>query len=175
MPYERSSILTYVPRNSSFLSWDSSSSLGSIGLSSLPLEENTQLKDNNLSLLSVYSGAHFSYPVIDRLLLGGNISIGYLHSDALRVEEGFFTKRNWFAFSPALSLTFRAKEHLGVKLFARYELLPDIMPEGNPNTFHQLTFGAAASILFPASKNPKKKKVSAKRQNSQHQSAIPKE
>ncbi len=148
---------------------------GSFGLSSLPLEENIQLKDNNLSLLSVYSGAHFSYPVMDRLLLGGNISIGYLHSDALRVEEGFFTKRNWFAFRPALSLTFRAKEHLGVKLFARYELLPDIMPEGNPNTFHQLTFGAAASILFPASKNPKKKKVSAKRQDSQHQSAIPKE
>ena len=148
---------------------------GSFGLSSLPVEENTQLKDNNLSLLSVYSGAHFSYPLMDRLLLGGNISIGYLHSDALRVEEGFFTKRNGFAFSPALSLTFRAKEHLGVKLFARYELLPDIMPEGDPNTFHQLTFGAAASILFPASKNPKKQKVSAKRRDIQHQSAIPEE
>ena len=146
---------------------------GSFGLSSLPVEENTKLKDNNLSLLSVYSGAHFSYPLRDRLLLGGNISIGYLHSDALRGEEGFLTKRKGFAFSPALSLTFRAKEHLGVKLFARYELLPDIMPEGDPDTFHQLTFGAAASILFPASKNPKKQKVSAKRRDIQHQSAIP--
>lgn len=148
---------------------------GSFGLSSLPVEGNIQLEENRLSLLSVYSGAHFSYPVMDRLLLGGNISMGYLHSDALRVEEGFLTKRNGFAFSPALSLTFRAKEHLGVKLFARYELLPDIMPEGNPNTFHQLTFGAAASILFPASKNPKKQKVSAKRRDIQHQSAIPEE
>ena len=147
---------------------------GSFGLSSLPVE-GIALKKDNLSLLSVYSGVHFSYPVMDRLLLGGNISMGYLHSDALRVEEGFFTKRNWFAFSPALSLTFWAKEHLGVKLFARYELLPDIMPEGNLNTFHQLTFGAAASILFPASKNPKKQKVSAKRRDIQHQSAIPEE
>ena len=147
---------------------------GSFGLSSLPVE-GIALKKDNLSLLSVYSGVHFSYPVMDRLLLGGNISMGYLHSDALRVEEGFFTKRNGFAFSPALSLIFRAKEHLGVKLFARYELLPDIMPEGNLNTFHQLTFGAAASILFPASKNPKKQKVSAKRRDIQHQSAIPEE
>ena len=146
---------------------------GSFGLSSLPVEGNIQLEENRLSLLSVYSGAHFSYPVMDRLLLGGNISMGYLHSDALRVEEGFLTKRNGFAFSPALSLTFRAKEHLGVKLFARYELLPDIMPEGNPNTFHQLTFGASASILFPASKNPKMQKVSAKRRVTPHQSDIP--
>lgn len=122
---------------------------GIFGLSDVPFSRNTMAAGNSAGILSVYSGAYFSYPVMDCLLVGGNISVGYVHSNASGAEGTPITKKDWVSISPGLSLTFRSKEHFGLKLFARYELMPGIMPGSSPNTLHLLAFGAAASILFP--------------------------
>lgn len=104
-------------------------------------------EDNTYNSMLMCGGAYFSYPISSRLLLGGKLLGGYVYYPRLILSEMAVPSRNGACFGSGTSLTFRAREHCGVRFFLDYNLMP-AHSAGSSEWMNVLTCGAAIAVTL---------------------------
>lgn len=108
---------------------------------------NEEAQNESLDFISTYAGAYVSYPLTSRLLIGSKLLAGYTHLSTCRLAAFTIGKKGGVGLGTGASLTFLAKENLGVKLFLDYNLLPSTIPS-NKKCTQILTLGSSVSVAF---------------------------
>lgn len=83
-----------------------------------------QAENNTFDAMSLSAGSYFSYPLSSRWLIGSKLLAGYIHYPKLKLTNKTVTSRNGISFGSGASLTFKAKEHYGIRFFLDYNLSP---------------------------------------------------
>ncbi len=102
---------------------------------------------NTFDALSLCAGGYFSYPLSSRFLLGSKLLGGYIHYPQLQLSDETIPRRDGICFGSGVSLTFRATEHYGMKLFLDYNLMPS-HSRGSKEWMNTLAVGSAFMISF---------------------------
>lgn len=108
---------------------------------------NDAAEDNTFDAMSLCGGAYFSYPLSSRWLVGSKLLGGYVHYPSLKLSKQMVPAKNGACFGSGFSLTFKAKEHLGVRFFLDYNLMPSHSP-GSSEWMNTLTCGASVAITL---------------------------
>ncbi len=98
--------------------------------------------DHTYDALSLYAGVYASYPLTARWLAGSKLLMGYVHYSTTPLIDTVLPARNGWAVGSGLSLTFRAKEHYGVRAFLDYDLMSP-HSAGSSEWMNRLTCGAS--------------------------------
>ena len=104
-------------------------------------------EDNTFDALSVCGGGYVSYPLSSRWAVGGKLLGGYVHYPLLKLNDRSVSARDGICFGSGTSLTFRAKEHYGIRLFLDYNLLPSHSKKSN-EYMNTLTLGMSFLITL---------------------------
>ena len=108
---------------------------------------NDQAESNSFDIMSLCGGAYFSYPLSSRWLVGSKLLGGYVHYPQLKLTDRFVPARNGFCIGSGVSLTFKAKEHYGVKFFLDYNLLSPHNKNSNEH-MNMLALGSSFMITL---------------------------
>lgn len=85
----------------------------------------SEAEENNFDIISMQGGAYFSCPMGDRWLVGSKLLVGGINYPTLHLDDGTtVAKRDGIGFGSGLSVTYKAREHYGLRLFLDYNLLP---------------------------------------------------
>lgn len=95
----------------------------------------------------VSAGGFFSYPLSSRWLIGSKLLAGYVHYPSLRLSDRTVSSRNGVGLGSGLSLTFKAREHYGIRFFFDYNLLPS-HSKGSREWMNTLSLGSSFMIAF---------------------------
>ena len=90
---------------------------------------------------------NFSYPLASRLLVGSKLLAGYGHYSACDLSTVTIGNRGGMSMETGGSMTFLAKQNLGVKFFLDYSLTPVAAPSDKKCT-QILTVGSSISVTF---------------------------
>lgn len=103
--------------------------------------------DNSLDMISIGGGAYVSFPLIPRLLLGGKLLTMYNHYSSFNEDGISFGETGKWGLKTGISLTFRARPNMGVKLFGDYGM--SRLPFHTDKTFlHQFSAGSSIAVMF---------------------------
>lgn len=102
---------------------------------------------NTFDALSLCAGGYFSYPLSSRFLIGSKLLGGYIHYPQLQLSDETIPRRDGICFGSGVSLTFRATEHYGMKLFLDYNLMPS-HSRGSKEWMNTLVVGSSFMISF---------------------------
>ena len=108
---------------------------------------NDDAEDNTFDTMSLCGGAYFSYPLSARWLVGSKLLGGYVHYPSLKLSEQTVPAKNGVCFGNGFSLTFKAKEHLGVRFFLDYNLMPS-HSAGSSEWMNTMTCGASIAVTL---------------------------
>lgn len=106
-----------------------------------------QAESSTFDALTLCGGAYFSYPLSSRWLVGSKLLGGYVHYPQLRLTHQSVPARNGFCMGSGASLTFRAKEHYGIRFFLDYNLLPSHSKQSG-EYMNMLTVGSSFMITL---------------------------
>ena len=107
----------------------------------------TEAEANTFDAISLSAGSYFSYPLSSRFSIGSKLLGGFVHYPKLQFHDITVPQRNGFSFGSGLSLTFRATEHYGMKLFLDYNLMPS-HSRRHAEWMNTLVAGSSFLILF---------------------------
>lgn len=108
--------------------------------------ENGTNGTNTLDATSICGGSYLSFPISSRFLAGGKILCGYIHYPELQLSDISIRKKDGFCFGNGISMTFRATEYYGLKLFLDYNLQPS--PGESNQLMNTLAVGSSFAITF---------------------------
>lgn len=100
-----------------------------------------------LDILNAQYGVYFSVPISPRWLVGTKVLAGISYTPKYDLAPYVYGKHGVFSMSSGLSVTYKCKQYLGLKLFMNYTgqqsslLLQD-------KAMHLLTFGGSAQIML---------------------------
>lgn len=106
-----------------------------------------QAESNTFDAVSVCGGSYFSYPLSSRWLVGSKLLGGYVHYPQLRLTDRAISARGGFCLGSGISLTFKAKEHYGIRFFLDYNLLPS-HSKNSGEYMNMLTLGSSFMITL---------------------------
>ena len=107
----------------------------------------TEAEANTFDAISLSAGSYFSYPLSSRFSIGSKLLGGFVHYPKLQFHDITVPQRNGFSFGSGLSLTFRATEYYGMKLFLNYNLMPS-HSRRHAEWMNTLVAGSSFLILF---------------------------
>lgn len=106
-----------------------------------------EAEDNTFDAMSICGGTYFSYPLSSRWLVGSKLLSGYVHYPDLKLSEQTVPAKSGICFGSGFSLTFKAKEHCGVRFFLDYNLMPSHSVNSS-EWMNMLTCGASIAIML---------------------------
>lgn len=93
------------------------------------------------------AGGYFSYPLSTYLSIGSKLLGSYIHYPDVKLsEDGLMLKRG-YGMNTGLSLTFRAKQHYGIRLFTEYNLFATCC-KARSKTFPTISLGSSFVVLL---------------------------
>lgn len=106
-----------------------------------------------MNMTSACAGMYFSYPVFPRLLAGGKVMAGYVRSvfpgpSVSDAVPGNSRSVDTFSVGTGISLSFRMRPHLAVRLFADYDMVPFLSGATFSPVAHSITLGGSADVTF---------------------------
>lgn len=119
---------------------------GRFTISNLTLTDKGESGTNTLDATSICGGSYLSFPISSRFLAGGKILCGYIHYPELQLSDISIRKKDGFCFGSGISMTFRATEYYGLKLFLDYNLQPS--PGESNQLMNTLAVGSSFAITF---------------------------
>lgn len=120
---------------------------GRLTIANMPVILNNEAQAESLDLISGYGGAYFSFPFSARWSVGSKMLAGYCHLPECRLSTVTIGKKGGFSLGSGCSLTFRAKQNLGIKFFLDYNVIKSPIPSLE-RYMQVLTVGSVAAILF---------------------------
>lgn len=106
-----------------------------------------QAESNTFDAMSVCGGSYFSYPLSSRWLVGSKLLGGYVYYPQLKLTDRTNSARGGFSLGSGVSLTFKAKEHYGIRFFLDYNLLPS-HSRNSIEYMNMLTLGSSFMITL---------------------------
>lgn len=106
-----------------------------------------QAENNTFDAVSICGGSYFSYPLSSRWLVGSKLLGGYVHYPQLKLTDRTVFARSGFCMGSGVSLTFKAKEHYGIRFFLDYNLFPSHSSRSS-EWMNTLTCGASVAITL---------------------------
>lgn len=106
-----------------------------------------QAENNTFDAVSICGGNYFSYPLSSRWLIGSKLLGGYVHYPQLKLTDRTVFARSGFCMGSGVSLTFKAKEHYGIRFFLDYNLFPSHSSRSS-EWMNTLTCGASVAITL---------------------------
>lgn len=103
--------------------------------------------DTSLDVVSIGGGLYGSYPLIPRLLLGGKLLATYNHYSSFDEDGIRFGETGRWGLKTGISLTFRARPNMGVKVFGDYSM-SDFPLHTDKRFLHQLAAGSSITVTF---------------------------
>lgn len=120
---------------------------GRFTIANMPVILNNEAQDESLGMTSGYAGAYFSYPFSSRWMIGSKMLAGYCHLPECELNTITIDKKGNICMGTGCSLTFRAKQNLGIKFFFDYNLMKSSITL-KTRFMQMLTLGSAAAVLF---------------------------
>ncbi|WP_455586371.1 phosphatase PAP2 family protein [Bacteroides sp.] len=108
---------------------------------------NNEAQDESTDLMAGHVGFYFSYPITPRLLAGSKILGGYSHYSSCHLPGITIGSRGGISMGTGTSLTFLAKQNLGVRFFLDYNLMPTPM-KCDKSCTQIMVLGSAVSVAF---------------------------
>ena len=106
-----------------------------------------QAENNTFDAVSICGGSYFSYPLSSRWLVGSKLLGGYVHYPQLKLTDRTVFAKSGFCMGSGVSLTFKAKEHYGIRFFLDYNLFPSHSSRSS-EWMNTLTCGASVAITL---------------------------
>ena len=106
-----------------------------------------QAENNTFDAVSVCGGSYFSYPLSSRWLVGSKLLGGYVHYPQLKLADRTISAKGGFCMGSGVSLTFKAKEHYGIRFFLDYNLHPS-HSKNSSEYMNMLTLGSSFMITL---------------------------
>ena len=106
-----------------------------------------QAESNTFDAISVCGGSYFSYPLSSRWLVGSKLLGGYVYYPQLKLTDRTNSARGGLSLGSGVSLTFKAKEHYGIRFFLDYNLLPS-HSRNSIEYMNMLTLGSSFMITL---------------------------
>lgn len=104
-------------------------------------------EDETFDIVSGHAGGYFSYPLSSRFQLGSKLLAGYTHYPKLILSELTVNSDHGASFGSGISLSFKARPKIGLRLFLDYNLLPP-QSVSSKEYMHTLTLGGMAAIIL---------------------------
>lgn len=104
-------------------------------------------EDNTFDAMTLCGGAYFSRPLSARWLAGSKLLAGYVHYPGLKLSGQTVPVKNGVCFGSGFALTFKAKEHLGVRFFLDYNLMPS-HSAGSHEWMNTLAIGTSIAVTL---------------------------
>lgn len=104
-------------------------------------------ENNTFDAMTLSCGGYVSYPLSSRWLVGSKLLAGYVHYPRLTLDDFSVGKRDGIGLGSGISLSFKAKEHYGIRFFLDYNLLPS-HSSGSHEWMNTLTVGSAFMIAL---------------------------
>lgn len=95
----------------------------------------------------VHAGAYFSYPIMSRLLIGSKALVGMSFCNQMKTSEYAIGKNCGAGLGTGVSLTFRARSNLGIRMFADYNLSFNRISPAK-STSHLIVIGGSVNVIF---------------------------
>lgn len=96
---------------------------------------------------SLCLGGYFSYPLSNCWTVGSKLLGGYTYYPKLTLQNQVVQSNSGICFGSGISLTFRAKEHYGIKFFLDYNLSPS-HSRNSREYMNTLVLGSSFSIFL---------------------------
>ena len=103
--------------------------------------------DETLDMFLVHAGAYFSYPIMSRLLIGSKALVGMSFCNQMKTSEYAIGKNCGAGLGTGVSLTFRARSNLGIRMFADYNLSFNRISPAK-STSHLIVIGGSTNVIF---------------------------
>mgnify|MGYP003199246539 CR=1 FL=1 len=103
--------------------------------------------DETLDMFLVHAGAYFSYPIMSRLLIGSKALVGMSFCNQMKTSEYAIGKNCGAGLGTGVSLTFRARSNLGIRMFADYNLSFNRISPAK-STSHLIVIGGSVNVIF---------------------------
>lgn len=107
----------------------------------------SEAADNTFDALSFAAGGYFSYPLSTRWQVGTKLLGEYVRYSRLELSNQTVPARGGVGLGSGLSLTFKAREHYGMRFFLDYNLLPS-HSRYSREYMHTFTLGSSFVITF---------------------------
>lgn len=120
---------------------------GKFSTASMSVILNEVAEDESLDWIAGYAGGYFSYPLASRLLVGSKLLTGYGHYSSSHLSTVTIGNRGGASMETGGSMTFLAKQNLGVKFFLDYNLTPAVV-RSNKKCTQIITLGSSVSVTF---------------------------
>lgn len=113
----------------------------------MPASVDGKPESESVEFFTSVAGPYFSYPMSSRWLAGSKALVGYTYYSKSQLSNIQVGNTGGVSLATGLSLTFLAKQNLGVRFCLDYNLLPSMDKQVNQME-HLLTMGGAVNIMF---------------------------
>ena len=120
---------------------------GRLSVSKLNLHSREGLINSSLDVFTFCAGSHFSYPVAPRLRFDGKLAFGYARYLKVSLGETDVPARSGLCIGSGVSLSYRLREHFGLRMFADYNLLTPYS-SASQRYMNTVALGASAGVIF---------------------------
>lgn len=120
---------------------------GRLTIANMPVILNNEAQDESLDMISGYAGAYFSYPFSSQWMVGSKLLAGYTYLPECTFTTITIGKKGSISMGTGCSLTFRAKQNLGIKFFFDYNLMKSPIPL-KTRILQVLTVGSVVAVSF---------------------------
>lgn len=120
---------------------------GRFAVSNASVIGNGRAQGETMDMMFMHTGLYFSYPLSPRFLIGSKALIGLNYCPPAN-SSVYVLKNHWGAgIGTGISFTFRAKEHLGIRLYTDYNLFDNCLLS-DKTLSHLLIVGGAVGITL---------------------------
>lgn len=113
----------------------------------MPASVDGKPESESVEFFTSVAGPYFSYPMSSRWLAGSKALVGYTYYSKSQLSKIQIGNTGGLTLGTGLSLTYLAKQNLGVRFCLDYNLLPSMDARVNQME-HLLTAGGAVNIMF---------------------------
>lgn len=120
---------------------------GELSASDVSVIHSHKALDTSLDMVSIGAGPYFSCPLIPRLLFGARLLAAYTHFSSFDEDGIRFGEWGRWGLKTGISLTFRARPNMGVKIFGDYAMSGLPVP-ADKRFLHQFSAGSSIAVTF---------------------------
>ena len=106
-----------------------------------------EASDDTFDAVSAVAGGYASYPLSARWTVGTKLLAGYIRYPGIDLSGRHIEGRGGMAFGSGISLSFKAKEHYGIRFFLDYDLIPS-HSRSSGEWMNTLALGSAFMVTF---------------------------
>lgn len=120
---------------------------GRFTVANMAAKLDNKAQDESLDMGSSNAGVYFSYPISARWLTGSKLLVGYNYFSKTWLNGISVGGKGGVNFGTGASMTFLAKQNLGIRFFVDYNIMNSFVPKSH-KYMQMVTLGSSAAVTF---------------------------